>query len=248
MTADRLISIKYPLIHRAVMTRKKIIVLLMSIWLLVLCLFVSQAIIFHAFNDKGRTELTVRSRTFSLLFFTALVVLLVSNAYIFMIMKKRITNPNCMRLTRIANSEEGVVNIPSNCIRSSKVSIDSSTSSFLDIILHKKGFSAGPLTVDTQGTEQKNTVVHYLSTKASITCICLTILFIVCWFPLALFYLIWTSTGKLLAGRSLLVFCLSLASANSFLDPIVYLFRKKNFRECLIGMFKRGEATVPGNN
>ena len=195
MTADRVISVKFPLKHLAIMTRSKIISLIAGAWSLVTILVFNQGVIFFAFKDNGWTELRSRALLLSIFFTTAVVILSISNAYLFMKVRGS-RKPNFMRSNKVGPT------------------------------LHE---GAEPIRRNTRKEEAKSSKI----------CIWLTVLFIVCWFPAAVYYLIWLSTGKAPIGRALLTFCLSLASANSLLNPVVYLLQKEYFRDCLKSIFSR---------
>ena len=198
MTGDRLISVKFPLRHLVIVTREKVIGLIAGAWLLVVLLIVNQGVIFFVFGDKGWTEIRSRALLLCIFFSIALVILSISNAYLFIKVRG-------MRSNRV---------VPS---------------------VHE---GDQPLARNTRKAHAKSCKV----------CIWLTILFIFCWFPVAIYYLIWLLTGKAPIGRSLLTFCLSLASANSLFNPVVYLLQKKCFRDCFRNIFKRDLSRREINN
>ena len=197
MTADRLMSIEFPFRHRTIMTRPKIIGLIVATWLLVIGLLISQVIIFFLWHDNGWTELRARSLLLSILFCVGLIVLLISNVYIF-------------REVRRVNSGK---RINSNEI-------------------------AFPTLQTTVGSTGRNSEFMHITVrrgerKTSMICIWLTLLFIICWFPVSVYYFTWVSVGEAPVGRLLMLACLSLASGNSVLNPVVYLFQKRIFRDCV---------------
>ena len=203
MTVDRLISVKFAYSYYSVMTRRRIIGLIVGVWTLVTILLVNQGVLFFVINDKGWTELRVRSTLLSIIFVIALVILSVTNTYLF-IKVRRITNSSTYQMSRSFSYVSNRV---------------------------------GTIQTPRPKTVKKNTT----STK---TCIWLTLLFIICWFPNAVYYLVWSSTQKAPGGRKLITVCLSLASVNSLMNPVVYLIQRKCFRHYLRNIFKRNSRAV----
>ena len=205
MTADRLISVRFPVRHLTTMTRRKIVGLIGGAWLLVTMLIVSQVVIFFVANDNGWTELKSRALLFSIFFTVAVLILSMSNAYLFI--QVRSTNNSSLAL------------------RSNKV---------------------GPTCHEGAEPLRRNSTKE--EAKSSNICIWLTILFIVCWFPVAIYYQMWSSLGKAPADRGLLTFCLSLASANSLSNPIVYLLQNKYFLDCFRNVFRKNLSRQGSNH
>ena len=67
-------------------------------------------------------------------------------------------------------------------------------------------------------------------TSSARVCIWMTVLFIVCWLPVTIYYLVWLALTANPAGRIGLTVCFALAGLNSFLNPVIYLFHGKDFR------------------
>ena len=61
-------------------------------------------------------------------------------------------------------------------------------------------------------------------------CIWMTVLFIVCWLPVTIYYLIWLALTTNPAGRLGLTVCFALVGFNSVLNPVIYLLQRKDFR------------------
>ena len=62
----------------------------------------------------------------------------------------------------------------------------------------------------------------------SLICIWMTAIFIVCWLPITVFYLVLASGYP--GSRTVSTIVMSLASINSLLNPLIYLMKRKDFR------------------
>ena len=67
-------------------------------------------------------------------------------------------------------------------------------------------------------------------TRSARVCIWMTVLFIVCWLPVTIYYLVWLALTANPAGRIGLTVCFALAGLNSVLNPAIYLLQRKDFR------------------
>ena len=199
LTADRLVSVKYPFKYSSIMTRKKIIGVIISGWFLVIALFISQSVLFYAFHDDGWTELKSRAALLSIFFFGAFVTLSVSNTYLYL---------------KICAMNNSVTSLMPSKVRPVKYGVTDRIKQPI------------PKSIET-----------------SKTCIWLTLLFVVCWFPVVLYYMLWLTSGKAPFSRALLTFCFSLASMNSLINPVVYIIQKKQFRHCFWNIFNRNFPT-----
>ena len=88
---------------------------------------------------------------------------------------------------------------------------------------------------------QKCTEKRYVDKGNSMICIWMTLLFIVCWFPASVYYTVWAITESAPVSRSLLAFCLCLASSNSLVNPLIYFAKRKDFREYLLKLLSMGK-------
>ena len=75
-----------------------------------------------------------------------------------------------------------------------------------------------------------NTTLHRNLVKIfsdSKICIWMTIVFIICWLPMIVWYIGWDPSRL----TTVFTICMSLSTSNSFLNPIIYLLKRKNFRK-----------------
>ena len=64
----------------------------------------------------------------------------------------------------------------------------------------------------------------------SLICIWMTAIFIACWFPITVYYVL-RRNPRFPASRTVVTIATCLASVNSFLNPMVYLLKRKEFRK-----------------
>ena len=226
LTFDRLISVKFPLRHRTIMTTSKIICLVVFAWLFVLLVLINQAVLFFAFYDDGWTEIRSRAVILTVFFVAALLVLSTSNAYIFIKIRKRnkkLSYNKSNGVKRFVGADTVKTSSPIRFLQSNGV--HGSTRG-----LRERASLARPLELTSAERLMKSTCK---------ICILLTLLFFICWFPVVVYYLLWLSMDEAPFGRSLLTFSLSLASANSLMNPVVYLAQVKDFRDCFRKTFGR---------
>ena len=69
------------------------------------------------------------------------------------------------------------------------------------------------------------------STTSTKICIWMTVVFTICWLPLAIYYLIGAITHNAFGSVELNTVFVSLASTNSILNPIIYFAMRQNFRD-----------------
>ena len=67
------------------------------------------------------------------------------------------------------------------------------------------------------------------ATRARV-CIWMTVVFIICWLPVTIYYLLWLALTANPAGRIGLTVCFALVGLNSVLNPVIYLLQRKDFR------------------
>ena len=82
--------------------------------------------------------------------------------------------------------------------------------------------------------------------KNSTICILVTVLFIICWFPFAAYYVSFLAgmNYTLPMAKSLLRAGVALATMNSILNPLMYLYKRKDFRAYLRNMLVWKQNTV----
>ena len=61
-------------------------------------------------------------------------------------------------------------------------------------------------------------------------CIWMTAVFIMCWLPVTIYYILWFALSINPAGRLGLIVCFALVGLNSVLNPVIYLLQRKDFR------------------
>ena len=172
MTADRLISVMFPVRYRIVMTKRKIICMIVASWLITTVLIVNQGILFFAYDDDGKTELKSRGIMLVIGFSIAFSVLLTGNLYLY---------------TKVRNKKRSSQN----------------------------------------GQNQTGK-----SSKTNKICICLTIVFLICWLPLVIYYVVWSFVSHIPFASGFFIISLCLASANSIANPFVYIIQRKCYHSC----------------
>ena len=185
LTTDRLVSIKYAVRYTVVITKTRIIRLIIASWLTVSGIIAILGILF--FTVSAWIELRVRALLLGILFIIGSIILSISNSYLYLAIRSR----NKQRATKAVSTP----------VDKSAVDKKSQTSK--------------------NGTSSRNN---------SRVCIWMTTCFISCWFPVSIYYLIWINIGHAPLGRWMLAVCLSVASSNSLLNPIIYFLLRRDFR------------------
>ena len=94
----------------------------------------------------------------------------------------------------------------------------------------------GPSTSNTISIEasiqrREERGIYKNSAKHRIICILMTLIFVLCWFPVSLYYFLWLTNGKAPRDREQpSQHVTNLASCNSLLNPCIYLLKRKDFR------------------
>ena len=83
-----------------------------------------------------------------------------------------------------------------------------------------------------------STAKNTLKLSDSKICIWMTTIFIVCWLPTIIQYVAFMDFGKLDRPMPITyTICLSFATSNSLLNPVVYLIKRKDFRKLFCDLF-----------
>ena len=191
MTADRLVSVKFPLRYRLMVTRKRIKLGIFMCWLITLVFMTIQILLFFCLSYE--TELKVRCLHVVIFFVVGSTVLSISNTTLYRTVQRR-----------TAKSNVGVI-----CAQLS-----------------------GDLTLRFESIERKQfdkTKQKEETAKARI-CIWMTVLFIVCWLPIAIRYALRLFLSSDDLGRPWLTVCLAFVGLNSVLNPVIYLLLRKDFQ------------------
>ena len=204
MTADRLISVKTPLRYSTVMTERKIKLLILTAWITVILILLTQATLYLSVSPL--LEIRVRAFLLVILFLTGGIILTVSNASLYVTLRKR-----------------------------SRKSLP--MGSFTSEIYPKR---RSTISSEASRHGRKERRLYRESAGRNTICILMTLLFVVCWCPVSVYYFLWLLNGKAPLSRVFLAACLSLAACNSFLNPCIYLLKRKDFRYHMKQLVCRG--------
>ena len=97
--------------------------------------------------------------------------------------------------------------------------------------------------IDKTDTTEQNNGIFKLRKKLMRTlsdgriCIWMTVLFIICWLPAVIWYVAYTNGYLDHPITNTYTICISLAASNSLLNPVIYLFKRKDFRTLFRKLF-----------
>ena len=83
---------------------------------------------------------------------------------------------------------------------------------------------------DSTETQSYEAVKRKDQTNSARVCIWMTVVFIVCWLPVTIYYIVWLALTANPTGRIGLTVCLALVGFNSVMNPVIYLLLRKDFR------------------
>ena len=223
MTADRLISIMFPVKYSLVMNKGKVTILIYASWAAVILIIVTLGILF--FTTSPKTELATRGYLLGIFFVISSIVLSISNAYLFRKLRelnaKRNEKQNMplSEMTKLKKDYKTMESLQEKGVDSNHTTRSGSTTSY-DTDADEKDAKGKP-------SDKGNSMI----------CIWMTLTFIICWLPASVYYGIWATTGHAPVNRILLAFCLCLASSNSLINPLIYFALRKDFRAYLLRIF-----------
>ena len=237
LTVDRLIAMKRPYLYTSQFYKKLILKVIVLTWIIPCLIIIQQSLIYVGVESK--TELKVRSFIFVAFFLIGVIVLVWSNAILFVGIRgyiKNLTDTQSRQLQMKAESSNDDNRSDSNP-RENEAHVLSHAE------LHtKQGTSAKlrkPVAVEKRicPSPQPNSAAYNLTRRqelknTSLLCLLTVLLFILSWLPLAGYRFCYaTGIGGGIPWLRRLSLCLTIA--NSLINPIIYLLVRKEFRAYL---------------
>eukprot|EP00794_Sanderia_malayensis_P003599 gene3599-4107_t len=214
LTVDRWIAVKFPFRYKRIMHMRRIKILIGISWALSLLIYTQEALVFLYVSK--RIELRLRGFILSTFFIIGSTLLLVSNTSLLFIIKKhlRFLKTNSSYTHSKQSMELNELYKASSAAQKSETNL-------------KDPVEESSLASKTQDNSSKKG--FFKEIKAAKMCIIITLVFIICGLPLASYRLSY-SLGYAVRIKWLRRSCLLLASANSLLNPFIYLVLIKSFR------------------
>ena len=210
---DRVIAVATPLRYPSIMPVHRTKAVIAIIWVTPFLLTTSEALIYD--NFPYRTELKVRSLILTGFFIVAVIILTISNSYLQIVL---LNQRRRLRPTQYSSNET-----------------QSSHSSTLNNNPEKKRFPQSPQSLHR---------VRSYAKQINTVCVWMTALFVLCWLPTLIYYSrYWTmiDTSEVYQYK-FRRWGICLAVSNSFLNPVLYILLRKDFRRYLLQIFKDGFA------
>lgn len=205
MTLDRLIAIRIPLKHKAIMSPSRVKGLIIVCWILPIFFIAQEMLIYVQFS--WQTELIVRGYTLFTFFSVGTMFLTIANVHLYKTIRKhaRVVSEKILaqgKKFRISGTFSG--NTP-----------ESNTCSMHLYACRR---------------ELKMAKAAMREIQAARLCIKIVLIFIVCWLPLTSYRLRYSLHGSV-GIAWLRRFCLQMAVMNSLINPAVYLLTRLSFQK-----------------
>jgi len=243
LTVDRLIAMKKPFLYTSQFYKKLILKIIVLSWIIPCLIILQQSLIYVGIGSK--TELKVRSFIFIAFFLIGVIVLVWSNAILFIgirgyaknladtqLRQQKMNTENCNDYNRTDSSsreDQGYAQSNAEVLTTQ----DTPTS------------VRGPVAVEKRicPSPQPNSASYNLTKQqelknTSLLCLLTVFLFILSWLPLASYRFCYaTEIGGGIPWLRRLSLCLTIA--NSLINPIIYLLVRKEFRAYLKSLLFR---------
>ncbi|XP_065051950.1 alpha-2Db adrenergic receptor-like isoform X2 [Rhopilema esculentum] len=235
LTVDRLIAIKRPHIYGSANYRNMLFRLIIATWIFPGLIIIQNSLIYLYISSKQ--ELIVRSSLFTAFFAVGVLVLIVSNSFLFVAIRgyaKRYA-----ARSKFSNVDiRGEKSSADHSYTGSETQDNNTSGPFSKYIASTEELSVGNAmnkndensNCQKKGKRRKRKISKHQELKqTSLICLLSVVLFILLWLPLA-GYRFCYATGIKMGIPWLRRLALCLTIANSFFNPIIYLLVKKEFR------------------
>ncbi|KAJ8045700.1 Alpha-1A adrenergic receptor [Holothuria leucospilota] len=235
ITIERWMAVVFPIVYRNRVTRKTASICAVLPWILGFMFHLHKpasrhfedGVCFSSFGNRA-IQAVVGIFLFVVKLLLPVFIMVIVYTSILKKLKPILTNQKVKNLSRSTT----MLNTDTNLSLVSKLAIDSNVQTSNDTVVDLGKFSSAN-TVTNFTSHSKTSQQSKIRMNILKTLFLVTILFVICWTPISIVFLIYNLGGKINPTSTIYNLFVLLAYVNIWINPVVYTFKYRKFQEGL---------------